>query len=93
MTVGWPDVSVTFFYDDKNSELSLLCMSGFVRRPFTADNGRTIFRRITMNQPMGNRLTHTADNPAGETDSNTARYDRFNGTSPAGSSAVEDKIY
>ncbi len=68
-------------------------MSGYVRRPFTADNGRTIFRRITMNQPMGNRLTHTADNPAVEMDSNTARHDGCNGTSTAGLSAVDDKIY
>jgi hypothetical protein len=40
---------------------------------------------------MGNRSSHTVDNPAGEIDSNTARHDGFNGTSPAGSSAVEVK--
>jgi hypothetical protein len=93
MTVGWPDFSGTLFYDDKNSELSLLCMSGFVRRPFIVDNGRTIFRRMTTNQPMGNRLTHIAVTSAGEIDSNTTRHDGCNGTSPAEVPEVEGKIY
>ena len=93
MTVGWPDFSGTFFYDDKSSELSLLCMSGFVQRLFIVDNGRTIFRRIELNQTMGNHFRHTAGDPGGEIDSNRARYNGLSGTSPSGTPAVEDKIY
>jgi hypothetical protein len=68
-------------------------MSGSVRRPFTADNGRAIFRWIVSKQPMGNHLTHTADNPVDEIDSNTTRDDGVNGISTTGCTAVEDKIY
>ncbi len=59
-------------------------MSGSVRRPFTVDNGRAIFRRIPLNQPMGDHLTQTADNPVVELDLNTTRHDGFNGTSTTG---------
>jgi hypothetical protein len=70
----------------------MLCMSGSVRRPFTADNGRAIFRKITLNQPMGNRLTQTAGVPASDIDSNKAHDNGSTGTSDAGTSAVQVEI-
>jgi hypothetical protein len=68
-------------------------MSGYVRRPFTADNGRAISRWITLNQTMGNHLPDRAGEPAGEIDSNTTRDYGLNATSHADSPAVEDEIY
>jgi hypothetical protein len=71
----------------------MLCMSGSVRRPFTADNGRAIFRWIVSDQPMGDHFPHIADNPVDEIDSNTTRHDGVNGASTTGLPAVEEKIY
>jgi hypothetical protein len=77
----------------KSSELPMLCMSGSFRRPFIADNGRTIFRWIVQRQPMGDNFPQVADHPVVEIDSNTTRQDGVNGTSTTGLSAVEEKIY
>ena len=93
MTVGWPDFSGTFFYDDKSSELSLLCMSGFVQRLFIVDNGRTIFRRIELNQTMGNHFPPRAAPGADEIDSKASHDNGLSKPSHAPSVVAEDKIY
>ena len=64
-----------------------------LRRPFTADNGRVIFRRITSNRPWGYHLTQTTGSRANEIDSNNARNNGSNGTSLARLPAVEVEIY
>ena len=68
-------------------------MSGSVRRPFTADNGRAISRWISLNQTMGNHLPDRARLPRAEIDSNRVRNNGLNGTSAPGRRAVEDEIY
>jgi hypothetical protein len=71
----------------------MLCMSGSVRRPFTADNGRAIFRWIVSEQPMGDNFPHIAAKSVDEIESNTASYHGVNGTSTTDTPAVEEKIY
>jgi hypothetical protein len=69
------------------------CISGYVRRPFTADNGRGIIRRIVSEQPMGDHFPHTAGPAACEIDSDTVYNTGLNGTSHAPGAATEEKIY
>jgi hypothetical protein len=68
-------------------------MSGYVRRPFIADNGRAVSRWITLNQTIGNHLADKVGVEAGEIDSNRVRDAGLNATSHASSPAVEDEIY
>ena len=68
-------------------------MSGYVRMPFTADNGRAISRWISLNQTMGNHLPDRAGVDACGIDSNRVRDAGLNATSHASSPVVEDEIY
>jgi hypothetical protein len=68
-------------------------MSGDVRRPFTADNGRAISHWISLNQTMGNHFPGRAGAAACEIDSNRVRDAGLKATSHAAGPAVEDEIY
>jgi hypothetical protein len=71
----------------------MLCMSGSVRRTFTADNGRAIFRWIISDQPVGDHLTRRPRLKTLDIDSNTPNEDGLNGTSRVRTLAAEEKIY
>ena len=71
----------------------MLCMSGCVRRPFTVYNGRSIFRWIVSEQPIGDHFPQIARLQTLDNDSNTLNEDGFNSTSRVRTLATEDKIY